>query len=112
MPRRVNRRGFVRLSATSLAAAPLLLEACQSLSAPLVSSRATPAASTAGTNSVFPTYVPLTNGPKPDYPSIGPLYEDAFDNYPPNPAKAIDTPPGKGGRVDITTIALFPPPTP
>ncbi|HZU48547.1 MAG TPA: hypothetical protein VFA16_15055, partial [Mycobacterium sp.] len=114
MPGSVNRRGFVRFATTSLAAAPLLLEACQtpapSASSPPGSNSATP--SPPAKSSVFPTYVPLTNGPKPDYPSIGPLYEDAFDTYPPNPVKAISAPPGKGGRVDITTIALFPPPTP
>jgi len=113
MARSLNRRGFVGFAATGLAAAPLLLEACQApapTSSPPASSNHTPAP--AARNAVFPTYVPLTNGPKPDYPSIGPLYEDAFDNYPSNPVKAISTPPGKGGRVDITTIALFPPPTP
>ena len=110
MAERVNRRGFVRFAATGLAAAPLLLEACQ-IPAP-AANNATPSAASAAMNSVFPTYVPLTNGPKADFPSIGPLYEDAFDNYPANPVKAISTPPAKGGRVDITTIALFPPPTP
>lgn len=111
---RLSRRGFVQLSGAGLLAAPLLAEACQAPAPPVSSTSTSSAGATAQTSktSLFPTYVPVGNGPKPDYPSIGPLYEDGFDNYPPNPAPAISTPPGKGGRVDITTIALFPPPTP
>ncbi len=61
---------------------------------------------------LFPTYIPTKNGPKPDYPSTGPQYEDGFDNYPASQFKAITEAPGKGSTVNISTIALFPPPTP
>jgi putative aldouronate transport system substrate-binding protein len=71
-------------------------------------------AAVAKTSSVLPTFVPSTSGPKPDFPSAGPLYEDGFSRYPTNPAKALpDTPPGSGGRVDIFTTAFLPlPPNP
>ena len=87
--------------------------------APTAAATAVPAKPAAGptpaagaTNSVYPSYLPVTNGPKPDYPAAGPQYDDAFNSYPLNPVKAIADPPGTGGNVNIMSIQLFPPPTP
>jgi putative aldouronate transport system substrate-binding protein len=83
--------------------------------APAASPTRPPAAQSAGSsgNSVFPTYVPATSGPKPDVPASGAGYDDGFNKFPTNPAKALPAePPGTGSTVKIMSIALFPPPTP
>src|SRR5206468_3894873 len=57
--------------------------------------------------SVLPTYVPLTGGPKPDFPSAGPEYEEGFLRYPANPQSAWrKDPPGKGSVVNAFTLKL------
>jgi putative aldouronate transport system substrate-binding protein len=62
---------------------------------------------------VYPSYVPIANGPKADFPSDGPQYDDAFNGYPPSPTPALPgDPPGTGGTVKIMSIQLFPPPSP
>ncbi len=62
---------------------------------------------------MLPTYVAATGGPKADYPAPGPLYQDAFLNYPANPYKAMPPEaPGAGGTVDVFIAAYYPPPTP
>ncbi|MBV9577329.1 MAG: hypothetical protein JO057_01930 [Chloroflexi bacterium] len=46
-------------------------------------------------------------------PSNGPLFEDAYLNYPSNPAKALPSdPPGTGSPILATVVGLYPPPTP
>ena len=40
--------------------------------------------------SVFPTFHPATTGPKPDFASTGPQYEDGFTNYPTDNPKVLD----------------------
>jgi putative aldouronate transport system substrate-binding protein len=70
-----------------------------------------PTSIAAGT-AIYPTYVPISSGPKPDYAAAGPEYSDGFDTYPANPAKAVAQAPGTGGTVNIMSIQLFPPPTP
>jgi putative aldouronate transport system substrate-binding protein len=63
-------------------------------------------------NAVYPNYVPLTNGPKAEFPASGPMYDDAFSTYPANSLKVMPAePPGTGGTVNIMSIQLFPPPT-
>ena len=62
----------------------------------------------------LPSYIPNTSGPKPEFPSSGPLYEDGYSTYPTNPTRANpETPPGSGSKVDIFTTAFLPlPPNP
>jgi putative aldouronate transport system substrate-binding protein len=88
-----------------------LLAAC----APQLPSAKPTAASTssgAAGNAVYPTYVPATNGPKPEFAATGPTYDDAFSSYPSNPIKALPAePPGAGSTVRIMSVQLFPPPT-
>jgi putative aldouronate transport system substrate-binding protein len=67
---------------------------------------------TSGANAVYPTYIPTNSGPKPDVPASGPGYDDGFNKFPTNPAKALPEAPGTGGTVRAMSIALFPPPTP
>jgi len=106
--RQWSRREFIRVAGAS-ALAPVFLQACGGATS------GAPASSTValGANKqALPSYLPATNGPKPDYPAAGPLYEDAFDRYPANPPKLLSTAPGAGGRVDVSAVALLPPPTP
>jgi putative aldouronate transport system substrate-binding protein len=102
------------VSAAGVAVGVPLLAACAP--SPLTPSAARPAAvaTTSGAtgNTVFPTYVAATNGPKPAFPASGPMYDDGFDAYPANPVKAIPgDPPGTGSTVNIMSVQLFPPPT-
>jgi putative aldouronate transport system substrate-binding protein len=64
--------------------------------------------------SLYPTFAPAAGGPKPDFPSAGPLYEDGFSTYPKNPVKVLPaTPPGLGSKVMCYTNNSAPaPPTP
>ena len=55
----------------------------------------------------------MSGGPKPDFAALGPLYEDAFVNYPSNPVKALPAEaPGLGGSITAIAPGLYPPPTP
>src|SRR4051794_17511915 len=64
----------------------------------------------AAAKGIYPSYVPAsTPGLKADFPASGPMYSDAFNGYPANPARAIADPPGTGGTVNIMSIQLFPP---
>jgi len=115
----LSRRVFLRGSLAgglALAALPIL-NACAPAS---TSSGATSGGGTAAgganpataTKNVLPTYVPVANGPKPDYHDDNPLYTDAFDNYPQNPTKANQNAPGTGSPVNVLVAAYFPLPTP
>jgi putative aldouronate transport system substrate-binding protein len=106
----MTRRGFIRISA----AGALLLSAACAPSTPSSSSKpAGPAAGgSAAKGNPFPTYIPFTNGPKPDYHTDDPRFDDGFDNYPANPFKAVAEKPGAGGTINILNRAYFPPPTP
>jgi putative aldouronate transport system substrate-binding protein len=111
----VSRRGFLAGALATAVGLPLL-NACAPPSAP--SSPATGGGAPAGAKpgaaakSVYPTYVPVANGPKPDYHDDNPLYSDAFDNYPQNPIKANPNAPGTGSVVNVLVTAYFPLPTP
>jgi putative aldouronate transport system substrate-binding protein len=88
-----------------------LLQAC----VPTAPPAGAPVSKTSGSAaaSVFPTFAPVANAPKAEYPSTGPQYDDAFDAYPKNPVKSLSgDPPGSGSNVNIMSISLFPPPTP
>ncbi|HEV7664059.1 MAG TPA: hypothetical protein VGQ62_11030, partial [Chloroflexota bacterium] len=112
---RLSRRGF--LAGAVVAGAVPLLNACAPPAAPSSGPSGTapaagvkPAAGAA--KNVYPTYVPVSGGPKPDYHDDNPLYSDAFDTYPQNPFKANQGgPPGTGSPVSIMVTAYFPPPT-
>lgn len=112
--RNVSRRNFLAGALATAVGVPLL-NAC----APNPPSAPAPAAGggAAGgqaqaVKSVFPTYIPIQNGPKPDYHDDNPLYSDGFDNYPANPQKANQTTPGTGSTVNILIAGYFPLPTP
>jgi putative aldouronate transport system substrate-binding protein len=114
----VSRRGFLAGALATAVGLPLL-NACAPAASPAApaggSQPAAPAGAgqpAAGAKSLFPTYLPPANGPKPDYHDPNPLYSDAFDNYPANPAKANGTTaPGAGSTVNILVTAYFPVPT-
>jgi putative aldouronate transport system substrate-binding protein len=115
-----DRRGFIRLTAGGLlvGVALPLLEACAPSVPPAQQAGgagAAPAATTvAGTGasaaakptSTFPSFYPATTGPKPDFASAGPQYEDGFSNYPTdNPKSWTKAPPGTGSNVIIFSQA-------
>ncbi len=133
----LSRRTFIRVAAGSAVALPAILAACgteapAASSSPVTTSSAGSAsvaarASSAGAagatsagasaaakpSSVFPTYIPITNGPKPDYPSAGQLYEDGFDLYPKNAVKSwTKDPPGLGSKITAFTNGYNPPSAP
>lgn len=105
----LSRRTLIRIGAGGGAA--LLLSACTA--APSAPTSASPAASGPAPTpinknaGVLPTYAPLTGGPKPDFASAGPEYEDGFLRYPARaqPAWHKD-PPGKGSVVNAFTLKL------
>jgi putative aldouronate transport system substrate-binding protein len=109
----ITRRRF--LHTIGAGALTVSLAAACAPTAPTVSPTrpATVATTTAGANAVYPTYKPLANALKPDYPADGPQYDDGYNAYPAKPVKALPAdPPGSGGSIKVMSIALFPPPTP
>src|SRR6266567_6979789 len=106
---KLSRRDFIRTSAGTVVALPLLLEACGGTSPDATS------ASTGGTASAafkYPTYVPF-QGPKPDYPpSADGLIPPAYASYPKELIKTVKSPPGKGGEMSsyTNTVNALPPP--
>ena len=76
----------------------------------------TPAAAAEGlpgaANGALPSYIPLANGPKPDYHSSDPRVSDGFDNFPKPYQSWTKAPPGTGSNVNVYAIAYYPPPTP
>jgi putative aldouronate transport system substrate-binding protein len=99
-----TRRGFIRLAALGLFAGGgiALLQACAGPPAPAAPTAPSGAAGAAKPTSVFPTFRPATTGPKPDFASSGPQYEDGFSNYPStNPKSWTKNPPGLGGATTI-----------
>jgi putative aldouronate transport system substrate-binding protein len=116
----LSRRQFIERASVGAIGLPLLAQACVPVSMPGAAPAATSAPSAAGSGaaaarpaSLVPTYLPVANKPKADFPSQGDPYLDGYLNYPRNPAKALPAePPGQGGTVTAMTIGLFPPPTP
>ena len=108
-----TRRNLLRSAAGAAIGVPLLAACAPQVPAPTATRPATGATTTGAVgNAVYPTYLPATTGPKPDFPAGGPTYDDAFSSYPANPTKALPAePPGTGGTVRIMSIQLFPPPT-
>ena len=113
----LNRRRFLQ-AAIGLAGGALSVSlgaACAPSSSTGAQSRPTGAAGsgTGAASGVYPTFIPQTSGPKPDFPADGPQYNDGFLKYPANPVKALPAdPPGTGSSVRIMSIALTPPPAP
>src|SRR5581483_9279562 len=106
-----SRRQFIGLAAAGAVGLPLVLAACGSAAAPASSPASNPSTAPAGSapasvpvasgagagSNVFPTFIPATNKPKPDYPAANPQLSDGYDKYPANPAKALPAqPPGTG----------------
>src|SRR5713101_1747684 len=113
----VSRRSFIRLVATSAVSGAVLplLAACgpAAPAAPTIAPAAgAPAPAKPG--GAYPTFMPSTGGPKPDFAASGPQYEDGFSTYPKNPVKALPaTPPATGSKVQCYTNNSAPaPPTP
>src|SRR5262245_30386745 len=105
-----SRRQFLCLTVAS-AAALALLEACaRAPSAPKPTSGAAAASSSANP---LPTYLPVSNGPKPDFHSNDPRITDGFTNFPRSPQKSwTGSPPGAGGTVNVFMAGYYPAPTP
>ena len=107
----ISRRRLLELAGGTVAVS--LAAACAPTSPSASPTRPASATGTAPAASVLPTFVANTTGPKPDVPASGQGYDDGFDKFPTNPAKALPgDPPGTGSTVKAMSIALFPPPTP
>jgi putative aldouronate transport system substrate-binding protein len=105
----VSRRNFLAGALATGIGLPLL-NAC----AP--SAPSAPAAPAGGggqpaSKTLLPTYIPVQNGPKPDYHDDNPLFSDGFENYPSNPQKATSGAPGSGSTINALMAAYFPQPT-
>lgn len=109
----VNRRNFLAGSLATAVGLPLLNACAPSSSGGSSGSSGGQqlAGAQAAAKSLFPTYIPVKNGPKPDYHDDNPLFSDGFDNYPKSPQKANDSAPGAGSTFNILTAAYFPLPT-
>ncbi|MBV9582615.1 MAG: extracellular solute-binding protein [Chloroflexi bacterium] len=71
------------------------------------------AAAAPKSSGALPSYMPLQNGPKPDYASAGQQYEDGWDNYPMPPIQAwTKDPPGLGSTITAFSNAYNPPSNP
>jgi putative aldouronate transport system substrate-binding protein len=111
----MDRRAFLRFASVGLAALPLT-EACTPALPSAPTAPAT-AAAAAKTGSSFPTYIPVTTGPKPDFASTGAQYEDGFTKFPTeNPRSWTNAPPGTGSTVTVLSqargVGASTPPTP
>jgi putative aldouronate transport system substrate-binding protein len=84
----------------------LFFEACGELGASVPSRTAPSGTAPSG---VYPIFLPTQGGPKPDFPGIGPLYEDGFRHFPSAPTRAWrKDPPGAGGDVLALVVATRP----
>src|SRR6266516_5713572 len=120
----IRRREFVRVLAGGTVLLPGLMAACSAPAAPLSPTNpsnangpsgggAAPTAAGTRSGSLLPTYIPLQNGPKPDYASAGQQYEDGWDKYPMPPIQAwTREPPGLGSTITAFSNAYNPPATP
>ena len=108
----ISRRTFMRGAAGGAlagASLPLLLAACGGAASSASSGTTASVGSSSSTKvaNLYPTYAPVQGGPKPDFPSSGPEYEDGFSFYPKNATKLwTKDPPGSGGVVNAFTIRL------
>jgi putative aldouronate transport system substrate-binding protein len=106
-----SRREFMGTLAGATVAG--LIAACSAPTPAAPTTVATGATPAPGTKtSVLPSYIPLANGPKPDYHSTDPRVSDGFDNYPKPYKSWTKEPPGTGSTVNVYAIAYYPPPTP
>ncbi|HEX8968444.1 MAG TPA: extracellular solute-binding protein [Chloroflexota bacterium] len=109
---RLTRRDVVRLTAASA----LVVTAACSPAAPPSAGRGSGTAAAGGSSTSranpFPTYMPVVNGPRPDFHLDDPRFDDGFNSYPSNPIKAVAETPGAGSTINILNRAYFPPPTP
>ncbi len=117
----VSRRIFMRIATGGAVLLPELLAACTAPlpvaapGAPPTAATATGATPTARSASALPSYVPVAVGPKPDYASAGPQYENGWENYPTDRFKAwTKAPPGAGpgSTINAFTNAYYPLSTP
>jgi len=121
----LSRRSFLRISAgLAVAGASGLLAACgqpaPSLQqqAPATVAPSKPSATSgagqpvAKIASLLPTYIPNTQGPKPDLPSPGPGIDDAWLTFPAEPFKSVPDVPGRGGEITVVSGSAWPPFTP
>jgi putative aldouronate transport system substrate-binding protein len=110
----MSRRRFLRVAGVLGGALTVsLASACVPSAAPTQPATAPTGSTRSGAKAVYPAYVPVSSGPKPDVLASGPGYDDGFNSFPTNPVKALPgDPPGTGSTLNIMSIALFPPPTP
>jgi putative aldouronate transport system substrate-binding protein len=111
----VDRRAFLRLTASAALGFSALLESCRTTgpnpenTAPSATSAGTPFASRSS-SSTLPSYVPI-QGPKPDLPGDETGLQDGYFTYPRSQFKSVTQTPGLGTDVTaMTRDAGGPPP--
>jgi putative aldouronate transport system substrate-binding protein len=107
MSSNVSRRNFLAGTLATTVGLPLL-NACAPSSP--TSAPAPPAGAQAAAKNLFPTYIPVKNGPKPDYHDDNPIFSDGAENYPQNPQKVNTSAPGSGSTINVLITAYFPQP--
>ena len=111
-----DRRAFLRFAPLGAAGLGMfLLNACQpppagsSTTAPPAAAPGASAPKPAAAAGGYPVTVPDTFAPKPDLPSTGNWIDNAYVNYPANPAKWSTESPGRGGSMTYFNQAVYPP---
>jgi putative aldouronate transport system substrate-binding protein len=108
-----DRRAFLRFAPLGAAGLGMfLVNACQPAPAASPTTTAGPGATAskpAAAASGYPVSVPDTFAPKPDLPSTGNWIDNAYVNYPANPAKWSTESPGRGGSMTYFNQAVYPP---
>ena len=97
---------------TSAAVAPVAQPTLAPTPQAQVQPTAAPKPAAAAGKGPYPTYIPFTGGPKPDYHDPQPIFADGFENYPADPFKANKDAPGTGSTISVLIAAYFPVPTP
>jgi putative aldouronate transport system substrate-binding protein len=115
---RLTRRGFVaRLCGTAVAGAfgAPLLAACTSGSPAPSRGQTAPGSGGASSSSgpvQLPSYIPVTQGPKPDLAGSAEGIDAAFFALPKDLFKAVPQTPAVGGEISVQTWTQTPPPPP
>lgn len=107
-----TRREFLTISAAGGVATALSACVPQAPRTALTPTAGRATSTSAAAKDPYPSYIPFSGGPKPDYHDDKPIFADGFDNYPANPFKANASAPGSGSTINALIAAYFPVPTP
>ncbi|HEX8968522.1 MAG TPA: extracellular solute-binding protein [Chloroflexota bacterium] len=111
----LTRRGFIGWVAASalvgVAGMPLVA-ACTTSPPPPAAGQAVSGASSGGAAVKLPSYVPTTQGPRPDLPGTADGIDPAFFSLPTELFASVPQPPASGGEITVQTWTQTAPPPP